>query len=91
MRIKNFQKFNIRGDNGDQVPFVTAFQLCRTELSQSRKYLMADDCQKLKGNKMIAILLHIMKNTSKHCHKDHHGKDPVHRSSGKPGTLHCSF
>ena len=91
MCVKNLQKLDIRSDNGDQITLVTAFQLCRTELSQSGKYFMANDRQKLKGNKMITILFHIMKDTTKHRNKDHHGKDPVRRSSGKPGALHCSF
>ena len=88
MRIKNFQKFNIRGDNGDQVPFVTTFQLRRAELTQNRKYLMADDRQKFKRDKMVTILLHIMKDTTEHRNQDHNGNDPFHRSSGKPGTLY---
>ena len=91
MCVKNLQKLDIRSDNGDQVTLVTAFQLCRTKFSQSRKYLMTYDRQKLKGDKMIAILFHIMKDTTKHRNKDHHCKDPVHRNSGKPGTLHCCF
>ena len=91
MRIKNFQKFNIRGDNGDQVPFVTTFQLRRAELTQNRKYLMADDRQKFKRDKMVTILLCIMKDTTEHRDQDHNGNDSFHRSSGKPGTLYNNF
>ena len=91
MCVKNFQKFDIRSDDRDQVTLVTSFQLSRAELTQNRKYLMADDRQKLKCNKMVTVLLHIMKDTTKHRNEDHHGKDPLHRISGKPGTLHCNF
>ena len=37
--------FNIRGNNRNQITFITTFKLCWTKLSQRRKHLMANDRQ----------------------------------------------
>ena len=70
MCIENLEKFDIRGDHGDQISLVPSFQFCRTQLSQGRKHLMPDDRQQLKRNKMVAVLFPIMQDSSHHSHHD---------------------
>ena len=78
MGIKDFQQFNICGDNGNKISFVSSLQLCRTKLSKSGKYFMADDGQKLKGNKVVAVLLRIMEKPPKH-RQDSHKQEQISR------------
>ena len=57
MRIKHFQKFNVRSDDVDQITLVTALQLGGTEFTQSGENLVTDQGKKLEGDKMVACLL----------------------------------
>ena len=87
MGIKDFQQLNICCDDGDQVSLISSFQLRRTEGTQSGKHLMADDCQQLKRDKVIAVLFHIMKHTSKNRKDNQKDKDSRKRNSVKQTAL----
>src|SRR5699024_10110188 len=69
--IYDHPQLNSRGKNRNQISLVSPRQLCRAELSHSSEHLMADDRQKLKSNKMVAVLLCIMEKPSKHRQNSH--------------------
>ena len=42
MGIENFQQFNIRSDDGDQVALILTLQFCRAQTAQSTEHLVPD-------------------------------------------------
>ena len=89
MGIKNFQKLNIRRDDRNKISLVSAFQFCRAKTLQSRKNLVADNCQKLKGNKMVAVLLDIMQHTAQNSQASHQKKELTDTDTGKSSRIHA--
>ena len=81
--IKHFQKLNIRSYDRDQISFVAPFQLRRTQFSKRGEHFMPDDRQKLKCNKMIAVLFPIMQDTAHHCYDSQHDEESPRRCPGK--------
>ena len=79
MCIKDFQKFNIRCDHGDQVSFILSFQFRRSQSAQCLKYLVTDQRQQFKGNKVIAGLLCIAQDAPQHCKNCHTRKQKLKR------------
>ena len=79
MGIEHFQKLNVGGDDGNQVPLVLPFQLGRAQSAQSAKYPVPNQGQQLKGNVVVAGLLRIAKEPP------HQGEDQ-HRPKNQPQT-----
>ena len=64
MGIEHLQRFDIGGDERDQVTAVTAFQLCRGQTAQGAEHLVADQGQQLEGDIVVGCLLCIAQNTA---------------------------
>ena len=60
----SLQRFDVGGDERDQVAAVTAFQLCRGQTAQRPEYLIADQGQQLEGDIVIGRLLCVTQNLS---------------------------
>ena len=72
MGIEHLQKFDITGEQGDQIASPVALQLGRCQLSQRAKNTIPDDCQQLKGDVMAAGLFSISKDRPGHRTDEHH-------------------
>ena len=65
MGVKHLQKLDIRSDDGNQIPLVPALQLWRgTEPAQGSEHLIADECQQLEGDEMVAGLFAVAQNAA---------------------------
>ena len=72
--IEYFQKFNVRGDDGNQIALVLAFQLCRAQPAQRTEHPVPNQRQQLKGNEMVAGLLGISEKSPGKSKHDNGGK-----------------
>ena len=78
VRIKYFQKFDIRCDYGYEVSLIPALKLCRTQSPQRCKYLVSDDRKQLKCYEMIAVLFNIVEYSTAHSDHHHDRHDPFY-------------
>ena len=73
VRIKDFQKLDIGGNDRNQVALVAPFEFGGAEAAQRAKDVIANQCQELEGDKVVAGLLRIAEAAAyqrKHQHAD---------------------
>ena len=76
--IEHLQRFDIGGDERDQVTAVTAFQLCRGQTAQGTEHLIADQGQQLEGDIVIGRLLCVTQNAAQQRKHQNAGKGRAH-------------
>ena len=89
MGIKDFQKFDVRGDDADEAPLILSVQFGRSKPAQSPKDLVPQQRQKLECDEMVACLLAVAQQTPQHGKYAETGEN--HRQGegrGQPQHIH---
>ena len=80
MGVKDLQKFNVRGDDRNQIAAVPAFEFCGAEAAKIGKYLMPDDRQQPERYEMVAVLLTVVKDSAEdRCKEQDRKKGPCRK------------
>ena len=91
VRIKDFQKLDIGGDDRDQVALVAPFELSGAEAAQRAKDVIANQRQELEGDKVVAGLLRIAEAAAHQREHQHADKDRRERNgSSEPQQVEHS-
>ncbi len=80
--IEHLQRFDVGGDQGDQVTAVTALQLCRGQAAQRAEHLIPDEGQQLEGDIVVGGLLCVAQNAAQQGKDQNAGKGRAHGASG---------
>ena len=67
MRVKYFQKLDVRGDQGNQFAPVPALQFGRAQPAQGAEHFVPNQRQQLEGDEVIAGLLAVTQHTARQC------------------------
>ena len=73
--IEHLQRFNVRGDHGDDGALLLAFQLGRAECAQRAENLVPQHRQQPKRNVVVAVLLKKAQDTAQNAAADGKGDD----------------
>ena len=85
--VKDFQRLNVGGDEGDQVAPIPPFQFGGGQAAECAKDLIADQSQQLEGDVVVGSLLCIPQNAAQQRKDKDAGEGCAHRPqrAGQPG------
>ena len=82
--VEHFQRFDVGGDQGDQVTPVAAFQLCGGQAAQCAEHLIPDERQQPEGDIVVGRLLRIAQHAAQ---QGKHQNAPKGRAHGGQRAL----